>query len=290
MTEVAIRTNDAAPAFRLFSPLALLADLAPHRRLIWLFVRREFAQRYRGATLGSLWAVLQPLLILGVYTLVFSVVLQIEFDSGITGNPQGDFVLFFFCGWIAFTLFAECAGQAPISIVRRQNLVTKVVFPLQILPVVMVGSALLRAVIGYCILLVAVVIITGRIPITALYLPVVLVPLVIFTLGAAWLLAALGVFWRDVRQVIPAVIRLLLFLTPVFYPLALVLRRTPEKYHWVLYLNPLTTVIESTRACVLVGRHPDFAALGILTLVSLVVLQLGYALFSAWRKDFSDVV
>lgn len=286
MSQVTIRTAAPVPVARLLNPVGMWRNLAGHRDLIRQFVVREIRQRHRGTNLDMIWAVVNPLLILVVYTLVFSGILNISFDrlKGISGHIG--FALNLFCGIIVFTFFTECVTAAPMMIVNKPNFVKRVVFPTEILPLASVGAAIFFAGVSVIILLVAGGLLGVWSPTLWLF-PVVLVPLVLMTLGLSWFLASLGVFVRDVQPMVMIVVgRLLFFLTPIFYSLD----NVHGKARVVLLLNPMTTIVTNARKTLLWGERPDWAALGAVTAISVVVFVLGYAWFMKSKRGFADVL
>lgn len=253
------------------------------RNVFWELVKRDVAGRYSGSFFGLLWSFFNPLLMLAVYSLAFRVFLGMRWPNMESG---ADFSLMIFCGMIVHSMLAECIMRAPGVIVSQANLVKRVVFPLAILPCVMVTSTLFNALLSLLVLLIFVLISRHAVHLTVLYLPLVYAPYVLLLCGASWLMAALGVFIRDLTQLGGVISSVLMFLSPVFYPAS----NLHEPYRDWIALNPLTLMIEQTRQLVLFGQQPDWHALGIYTLASLVVLLLGYAWFQRTRDGFADVL
>ncbi|MBK5929406.1 sugar ABC transporter permease [Halochromatium salexigens] len=247
--------------------------------------RREVSGRYRGSILGLLWSLLTPILMLMVYTFVFSVVFRARW--GIDGEEnKTQFAVVLFVGLIIHALFSEVINRAPALIVGHVNYVKKVVFPLEILPVVSMGAALFQALMSLGVLLLAFVLLNGFVHWTLVLLPLVLLPLVCLTLGLAWLLASLGVFLRDVGQVTGIVTMMLLFLAPIFYPMSAL----PEALRPWMLLNPLTFIIEQSRQVLLLGQMPNWLGLALYSLVACGIGYAGYAWFQKTRKGFADVL
>lgn len=253
------------------------------RNVFWELTKRDVAGRYSGSFLGLLWSFFNPLLMLAVYTLAFRVFLGMRWPNMASG---ADFSLMIFCGMIIHSLMAECLMRAPTVIVSQSNLVKRVVFPLAILPGVMVASALVNMVLSLLVLLIFVMISHRALHVTVLYLPLVYAPYVGLVCGVSWLLASLGVFIRDVTQVAGVLSAVLMFLSPVFYPASNL--REPFR-EWINY-NPLTLMIEETRRLVLFGQSPDWSALGIYSVTAMVVMLFGYAWFQRTRDGFADVL
>ncbi len=253
------------------------------RNVFWELVKRDVAGRYSGSFFGLLWSFFNPLLMLAVYSLAFRVFLGMRWPNMESG---ADFSLMIFCGMIVHSMLAECIMRAPGVIVSQANLVKRVVFPLAILPCVMVTSTLFNALLSLLVLLIFVLISRHAVHLTVLYLPLVYAPYVLLLCGVSWLMAALGVFIRDLTQLGGVISSVLMFLSPVFYPAS----NLHEPYRDWIALNPLTLMIEQTRQLVLFGQQPDWHALGIYTLASLVVLLLGYVWFQRTRDGFADVL
>jgi len=261
--------------------------------LIISLIRREIAGRYRGSLLGILWSMLTPLFMLAVYTFVFGIVLRTRWAgegaravAGAAEPSTAEFAVILFAGLIVFQLFAEVINRAPTLILSNANYVTKVVFPLEILPVVALGSALFHTGVSLLVLLVFRLAVFGVIPATALLLPVVLAPFCLVILGLTWFIAALGVYYRDINQVLGTLVTALLFLSPIFFPLSAL----PEWLRPWVALNPISFPVEATRAVLIFGTLPDLAGLAAYTAIGLVIATLGYAWFQKTRKGFADVL
>ncbi|MBZ9755789.1 ABC transporter permease [Mesorhizobium sp. ESP6-5] len=266
------------------SPLEMVRGLWRNRSLIGASIKREIFGRYRGSFLGILWSFFNPLLMLAIYTFVFGTVLKARWGGGVGSQVQ--FALILFAGLIIFNLFAESINRAPTLIVSNPNYVKKIVFPLEILPCVVIGSAVFHLLISLGVWFLAYVVLYGIPPITVIYFPLVLLPFLIFILGLSWMLASLGVFLRDVSQFIGILITAMMFLSPVFYPASAL----PEVYRPLLYLNPLTPAIEYSRDVLYWGKQPDFTLLAVYLLAASLFAWLGFAWFQRTRKGFADVL
>lgn len=264
---------------------ALARSLWQHRNLIAQMTRREVVGRYRGSIMGLAWSFFNPILMLVVYTFVFSVVFKARWGAGVEENQTG-FAIVLFVGMIVYGLFAEMVNRAPGLILSNVNYVKKVIFPLEILPVIGMGAALFHALISLGVLLAAILLINGALAWTAIFFPLVILPLLVATLGVAWFLASLGVFVRDVGQTVGIFTTVLMFVSPVFFPVSAL----PEKFQIWLILNPLTFVIEQSRAVMIFGKLPDWTGLGIYAGVSLLIAWAGYWWFQKTRKGFADVL
>lgn len=266
------------------TPTEMFASLWRNRGLIHASAKREVLGRYRGSALGLLWSFFNPLFMLAVYTFVFSVVFKARWNTG--SDSKTEFALVLFAGLIVFNVFAECINRAPGLILSNPNYVKKVVFPLEILPVVALLSALFHGLISLGVWLLAYLVFFGLPHAAALYLPLVILPFFLFIMGLSWALSSLGVYLRDVSQFIGVITTVLMFLSPIFYPATAL----PEDYRHLLYLNPLTPVIEQTRDVLFWGKSPDFLMLGIYWLTSVAIAWLGFAWFQKTRKGFADVL
>ena len=266
------------------APVEMFASLWRHRELVKASAKREVLGRYRGSALGLLWSFFNPLFMLAVYTFVFSVVFKARWN--VASDSKTEFALMLFAGLMVFNLFGESISRAPSLVLGNVNYVKKVVFPLEILPVVTLLSALFHGLISLGVWLLAHLMFFGLPHATVLYLPLIIVPFLLFVMGLSWWLASIGVFLRDVSQFIGTVITVLMFMTPIFYPVTAL----PEEFRQWLYFNPLTLVIEQSRDVLYWGKQPDFALLGIYALASVVIAWLGFAWFQKTRKGFADVL
>src|SRR3954447_12289891 len=267
------------------NPIAMIGNLWRHRGLIRQFTRREIEGRYKGSFLGLFWSFINPLVLLLIYTFVFGVVFQSRWPNAKTGNLS-EFAITLFCGITAFNIFSECIGRAAGVVVGVPNYVKKVVFPLEILPVSTLGAALFHAGVSLAILLVANLLISGALPWTLVFLPIVILPLIFLSLGLTWFLSSLGVFIRDIGYTVALIVQVLFFLTPLFYAV----ENIPEPYRSIIQLNPLTSIIENIRMAVLWGSVPDAGATSLSILVSGAIMILGYAWFMKTKKAFADVI
>ncbi|MDO9167853.1 MAG: ABC transporter permease [Methylobacter sp.] len=264
---------------------SLVRGLWRNRQLTLQMTRREVVGRYKGSVMGLLWSFLNPVFMLVVYTFVFSVVFKARW--GVDGNDsKTQFAVVLFVGMIVHGLFAEVLNRAPLLILSNINYVKKVIFPLEILPVISMGAALFHSLVSLTVLLIAFVIFNSYLHWTVIFIPLVLFPLVILTLGFAWMLASLGVFLRDVGQTIGIVTTVMMFLSPVFFPIT----SLPEAYRPLMMANPLTFIIEQSREVLIWGHPPNWMGLGIYTLVATAIAWSGYAWFQKTKKGFADVL
>jgi lipopolysaccharide transport system permease protein len=273
------------PLADLVLPWNIGANLRRHAMLTRQFVKRDVLSRYRGSYLGILWSLLRPLAMLAVYTVVFGYI----FESKLGNRPNEtklDFTLALFCGLILFDFLAECVMRAPTLVLSNTNYVTKVVFPLEILPVTAVGAALTQLVISFMPLLIALFFVHGSIPLTALFLPIILLPLVVLCLGITWFLASLGVFIRDINSIVPVLMAIVMYASAIFYSISHV---PPNLLPIVLY-NPLAVVINQMRDAVLWGVPPAWGQYVFVLLTSFLVMILGYTFFMRTKSAFADVM
>jgi lipopolysaccharide transport system permease protein len=264
-------------------PLALWRQ----RQLIWRLTEREVISRYRGSLLGWSWSFINPLLMLAVYSFVFSQVFHSRWsNSEGSENNSLVFAVNLFAGLIVFNLFSECATKAPSLILANSNFVKKVVFPLEILSAVTVGAAGFHAFTSLIILGLFQLISNGRIPATIIWLPAIWLPLILGCLGITWLLSALGVFLRDIGQVIGILLSMLMFMSAIFYPVSAL----PKHLQPLLSLNPLVPIIEETRRVSILGSQPNWLYLIIGFIIGLSLCEFGYRSFQKARKAFADVL
>ena len=266
------------------SPREMVTSLWRNRNLIKASVKREVLGRYRGSVMGILWSFFNPLFMLAVYTVVFSVVFKARWGTG--SGSKVEFALVLFAGLMIFNLFSECINRAPTLILSNVNYVKKVIFPLEILPAITMLSALFHALISFAVWLIAYGLFFGIPHLTVLLIPMIILPFIIFIMGLSWALASLGVYLRDVSQIIGVVTSVLMFMSPIFYPAS----SLPENYQQLLYLNPLTPVIEMTRDVLFWGELPNITLLSIYWLITTIIAWLGFAWFQKTRKGFADVL
>lgn len=279
-----ISTNPHVPQD--LSLLAMVRSLWNNRKLILQMSKREVVGRYRGSVMGLAWSFFSPVFMLFVYTFVFSEIFKLRWDSLNVEESKTQFALVLFVGMIVLNLFSEVVNRAPGLVLSNTNYVKKVLFPLEILPLISMGAAVFHTFINIGVLLAAFFVFNGYLNWTALFIPVVLFPLVFLVVGFAWILSSLGVFLRDVSQTIGIITTVLTFLSPVFYPIAAV----PERFRPIIMANPLTFIIEQARDVLIWGKMPDWAGLLIYTLVAAAIAWIGFAWFQKTRKGFADVL
>jgi lipopolysaccharide transport system permease protein len=266
-------------------PIRVFTDLARSRYLIRQFLQRDISGRYRGTFFGLFWSFLSPLLMLAVYLFVFGFIFKSRF--GVQKNESTfDFGLALFCGLNLFNLFSDVVLRSPTLVLQYPNFVKKVVFPLEILPVVATGTAIFHCLVAFLPLAIGLSISRHEVPFTVLYLFIFLVPLSLLTCGASWIFAATGVFFRDIQPVLTAAITILMFMSAIFFPLQAV----PENWRGLIGINPMVHLIDSGRAAIVWGMTPDWLTYSLLVSGSLAVFLLGYFVFDRSKSAFADVI
>jgi lipopolysaccharide transport system permease protein len=251
--------------------------------LIASLTRRELAARYKGSVLGIVWAILTPVVMIAIFTFIFAGIFHARFGES---GSAWDYALYLFCGLLPWTAFQESLQLSSGTIVSHANLVKRVVFPLETLPVAQTLAALATQMFGTLALLVAALLIRGQLQATLLWLPALVVPQLLATLGAAWLLASLGVFLRDIVQGITLLLMAWMYLTPIIYPESLV----PAPYSPFIKANPFTALVASYRRIMLEGSMPDWTGMAYFTVFALILFIFGYWWFARTRKNFADVI
>jgi lipopolysaccharide transport system permease protein len=251
--------------------------------LILTLTKRELTARYRGSTLGMLWTLLTPIVMIAIFTIIFSGIFKAKFGDS---SSQWDYALYLFCGLLPWNAFQESVQLSSTTIVGHTNLVKRVVFPLETLPISLSLAAIANQVFGTIVLLVAITILRHQLQATLVFLPLILIPQLVATLGCAWFVASVGVFIRDIVQGLTLVLMAWMYLTPIIYPESLV----PPAYRGVINLNPFTALVRNYRRILLEGAAPDWAGLVYFTAFSVIVFLLGYWWFARTRKNFADVI
>lgn len=270
----------------LFNPLNAFQKFWKYRDLIWELTKREIQQQYQGSYIGFVWTVIVPLMMLLIYTFVFSVVFQARWSGATENTPPQEFALILFAGLTPFNVFSAVVNRSPGLIINVPNYVKKVIFPLEILPIVVLGSALFTSLIYIALILIGNVIVYHSIPTTIIFLPLAYLPLVFLCLGLSWFVSSLGVFIRDIGQGVVVVVQVLFFMTPIFYPATSV----PESMHIFLSINPLTAIVDFFRSALLGNQPPNWLAWGQLSVATILFALLGYVWFMKTKKGFADVL
>ena len=262
-----------------------MSRMLRYRHLLWQLVRRELMSRYRSSILGALWALMTPLLMLLVYAMVFGEIFRMRWSAEAT-ESRGEFALLLFAGMLVFNFFSECLSRAPLLIVQHANYVKKVVFPLALLPLAAMLASLVHALVSMLILMIGRWFVYDSIPVTALLFPVVLLPVVFLVMGFGWFLSSLGVYIRDISQIMGILLTGMMFLSPVFYPSS----QIPERWRAMFALNPLSVPIEQARETLVLGRVPALAEMFSGLLIGLMVALAGFVWFHRTRSGFADVL
>jgi lipopolysaccharide transport system permease protein len=269
------------------SPLRMPSALFAQRHLILALTRRDLAERFRGTLLGVLWFGLGPAILVGVYTLTFGVVFkaQVPYATAPTAG-HGVFGVFLFAGLVPFTIFSDVVARSPSLVTSRANYVTRVVLPLEVLSAVAVLSALSGGILSSLILLVALAIATGGMPIAALaYVPCLLLMMPLLV-GVSWILAALGTYVRDLGQLTPVLLTVCMFVSPIFTPIG----RFPRQAQAWLHLNPVTVPVDTAQRLLFVGTLPSAGTVAAYLGAGFAMMALGWMLFQTLRKGFNDVL
>jgi lipopolysaccharide transport system permease protein len=279
-----VTTSQTRPAAGL-SPAGMLTSLARQRVLIGQLAKRDVVSRYRGSYLGVVWSLITPLMMLAVYTFVFSVIFKSRWGTA-ADQSKVDFALTLFCGLLVYNVFAETISRAPTLVTSNPSYVKKVRFPLEALPVAALFTALVNGGASLAILLIAWVVVHHSVSSTIWLFPVALLPLCLLSLGLAWFISSLGVFIRDIAHPVGVLVQVLVFISGIFFPLSAL----PASYARVMELNPLVTLIDNMRRTLIWGQQPNWTWWAIAMAGSLVILQLGYYWFMRSRKAFADVI
>jgi len=269
---------------KLYLPISFLAAGWEHRGLILQLTRRRIAARYRGSLLGGLWAVVHPLMMLCIYTFVFSYVLQARMN--VESESRADFALFLFSGMIVYSIFSESVNDAPGLVLGNRNYIKHLLFPVEVLSWVSVASSLFNFLVSFVILMGFSYSLNGQPPVTALFVPLLVLPVVFLSLGLSWVLSSLGTFLQDISQGTNVFTTALFFLSPIFYPISAI----PEPIRRYCYLNPFAFTLETSRGVLFDGAVPDWKVLGALTLGAFTIAWLGYVWFMKTKGAFADVL
>lgn len=269
----------------LFNPLWAVRAIGTNRFLVSQLVRREVESQFRGSFLGWLWLFARPLLQLSVYTFVFGVLWRRD----ALGEPMGSFALQLFCGLSIYNLFAQVVSKSAQCVSGKAGFVKQIVFPLEILPWVQLQAALVLSLPWFVLLFGGLLLAHGTVPWTALLFPLWLVPLVLFAGGFAWFFASLGVYFRDLRQLMPVLLQMIFFTSPVFWQFSFLTGRKAQLIPY-LRLNPLATIIEESRKLLIHGEMMDWVLWGTSLSAGAVVFHLGFVWFQKTRKGFADVL
>ena len=286
MSEQVAKRRPGRPKFSIrdHGPQNVFTRFRLHHGLIFSLIQREIESRYRGSILGLGWSLIVPATMLIVYTFVFTVIFKARWNLEIEGPAE--FALLLFSGLIVFQFFSECITRAPSLMLENIPYIKRVVFPLEVLGMVSIGTALINVFLSSTILMIGYVFIRGIPPLTAFFFPIVFLPFALLVLGLVWFFSSIGVYLQDLKQFVGAVIPLFLFLSPVFYPI----EALPERFIFFIYLNPLTFIIEQMRSVLFYGEMPNFVGLFSYSLFAMFIAWMGYLWFSLTKYGFPDVV
>lgn len=254
-----------------------------HRELVGSLVRRDLSNRYKGSMMGLFWAIVTPVLQITIFTFIFAGIFKSRFGSQ---RSEYGFAVYLFCGMLPWIAVAEAIQRATTSLTENVNLVKRVVFPIEALPVNLVLSAVVQQLIGTGILLVAALLLERVLHPTALLLPLLLVPQLLLTFGLSWLAASLGAFLRDTPQFTQLLLMVFQYLTPIYYPEEMI----PPRFQWINQLNPMAPLIRSYRRILLEGQWPDWQGLAFTMAFALVCFVFGYWWFERTKKAFADIL
>jgi lipopolysaccharide transport system permease protein len=260
-----------------------LIDLPRRSELIVSLAKRDLLMRYKGSALGVFWAIITPVVTIAIFTFIFAGIFGARFSAS---TSPWDYALYLFCAMVPWLMFQETLQQSATTIVSHANLVKRVVFPLETLPVAQAFSALGNQLFATIALLFAIAVLQHQLHLTVLWLPLLLVPQMLLAIGAAWLLASLGVFLRDIVQGVSLVLMAWMYVTPIIYPETIV----PERFRLLINLNPFTPLVRCYRRIFLDAQAPDWIGLGYFSLIALIVFVFGYWWFARTRKSFADVI
>ncbi|SRR5579883_2473411 len=260
-----------------------LKGLWAQRHLIAIMVNRDFMGRYKGSLLGALWPVLNPMGHMVLYTFLFSIILQIRFGN----DPStSNFAIYLMTALLPFTAFSEALSRSSTVVLESPNLVNRVVFPLEILPVVLTISSLLSSAVSFGIVCAAVLMYFGHLPATILFIPLILFSQIILTAGLTWILASIGVFVRDLSHFISLALSAWMYATPIVYPAA----KIPVNFKFLLWANPLAGIVTDYRHVILEGVPPDWSSYACYTTVAFTLFFVGFSFFYKTKKSFADVM
>ncbi len=265
------------------APMKFFRDMHGHRELLGNFVRWDLMSKYKGTFMGFFWSVINPLVMLVLYTFIFSVILKVKF--GVDGSTT-NFALYLFCGMVPWLATSDSISRATELIMTHQNLVKKTVFPLEILPCYLVVSSVVTECIGLGILLIAVLVMLKQISIYVLFLPLLLLLQSLFVLGLTFFFASICVFFRDVIHFVSVMLTAWLLLTPIFYPETLF----PERLRFLVWFNPMAVLVSMFREAVLEGTMPALWKLGLFSAWAVVVFCAGLFFFKKTKWEFADVI
>ena len=265
--------------------LGSLTTFYDRRWLIKYMAQRQMSRGYQGSHLGLLWAFFSPLLMVVMFTLIFSKVLGIRFRT-VTEDPSLNFGLYFYCGLLPFLAYSQALTMGVNVIRRNSDLVKGVVFPLEILPLTTVLSSLIQNAYGVGALMFVFLLLEHEVHLTVLLLPLVIIPQLLFTLGLCSLMAVAGVYVPDIRETLKAVVRMTFFITPIIFPTG----KVPPKYSFLVDYNPLAALVDTYRDLILLGKLPDPSQLLYFCSIAVVLFVVGFVVFNRVKHNFADLL
>lgn len=271
--------------YHLRDPLSPYRALVRNFALVVQMAKRDVAARYRGSFIGMFWTFFYPLLMLAIYTFVFGIIFKSRWNAQVS-DPI-DYSMVLFCGLNISTMFTECATRGATLIVDNTNFVKKVVFPLESLTWSVVGAALFHLLISTLALFAIELVAVHRVPWTVVFFPIVMIVFLPFVAGSVWLLASLGVFFRDLKQAITVITTALMFLAPILYPMSLIHQRL---FKILMYMNPLTVIAMASQNVLFLGRQPRWDHLALYAVLACLFAWAAFAWFQRTRKGFADVI
>lgn len=266
-----------------YSIKLIFKSVLNNKDLLIELIKRDISSRYRGSFMGLLWSIVNPIVMLAIYTTVFGYFLKVKWAG--TENSI-DFSLVLFAGLIVFNFFSECINRAPGLVLGNTNYVKKIIFPLEILSWMSIGTSLFNALISFSVWVMFYLLIHKYLSWTIIFVPLIVLPLIFVALGMSWFLSSCGVYLRDIGQITNIITTCLMYLSPVFYSV----KTLPDNLKVLLLANPLTFIIEEIRKVMLYGLLPDFQGLAIYTSLSLFGAWLGFVWFQKTREGFADVL
>lgn len=280
-----VLSGQQVPLANLLLPWRIVRHLSRHGALIHQFTKRDVLGRYRGSYLGVFWSLLRPLCMLAVFGVVFGYIFQSRLGSD-PHESKVDFAMALFCGLIVFDFFAESLARAPTLILSNTNYVTKVVFPLEILPVSVVGAGLVHLVVSLIPLCLAFLVVHHTLHVTALCIPLLVIPLVFLALGVEWLFSSLGVFIRDINSFVPVMTMIIMYSSAIFYRIS----KVPPAFRPIVIYNPLAVMVDNLRNVFMWGLPMDWGQYSVMTLICFVFMLVSYAFFMRTKSAFADVI
>lgn len=270
----------------LFNPLIIIKIIIQNKYLLFQIIKRNVSLRYKGSILGIIWSFAYPLMMLSIYTFVFGIVFKSRWGIEGLEDNRASFPLIMFCGMAVFNIFSESVNSNTSIIINNSNYIKKVVFPIELLPICNVLTSLLFGIAWFVLLFIGILCFLNKIYWTMLLLPITIIPLLLISIGISFFVSSLGVYLRDIPQIVVILTQILFFMTPIFYPISAV----PDNLQWILNINPLSVIVEQTRLLFLYGQKPSLSLCFGMTLLSFIIFQVGFVWFAKTKKGFADVL